>query len=72
MDGSLPGSSVHGIFQVRILEWVAIFFSRGSSCPEIESASAALQAGSSSLCLLAAVLTQSDFQMFMSHPVLRN
>ena len=31
MDGSLPGSSVHGIFQVRILEWVAVSFSRGSS-----------------------------------------
>ena len=31
MDGSLPGSSVHGIFQARVLEWVAIFFSRGSS-----------------------------------------
>ena len=31
MDCSLPGSSVHGIFQVRILEWVAISFSRGSS-----------------------------------------
>ena len=26
-----PGSSVYGIFQARILEWVAIFFSRGSS-----------------------------------------
>ena len=24
-DGSLPGSSVHGIFQARILEWVAIY-----------------------------------------------
>ena len=31
MDCSLPGSSVHGIFQARVLEWVAIFFSRGSS-----------------------------------------
>ena len=30
MDCSLPGSSVHGIFQARILEWVAIPFSRGS------------------------------------------
>ena len=30
---SLPGSSVHGIFQARILEWVAIFFSRVSSWP---------------------------------------
>ena len=27
----LPRSSVHGIFQVRVLEWVAISFSRGSS-----------------------------------------
>ena len=27
MDCSLPGSSVHGIFQVRVLEWVAIAFS---------------------------------------------
>ena len=33
MDGSLPGSSVHGISQARILEWVAISFSRGSSQP---------------------------------------
>ena len=31
MDWSLPGSSTHGIFQTRILEWVAISFSRGSS-----------------------------------------
>ena len=33
VDCSLPGSSVHGIFQARVLEWVAIFFSRGSSQP---------------------------------------
>ena len=31
MDYSPPGSSVHGIFQARILEWVAISSSRGSS-----------------------------------------
>ena len=31
MNCSLPGFSVHGISQARILEWVAIFFSRGSS-----------------------------------------
>ena len=30
IDSSLPGSSVHGISQARILEWVAISFSRGS------------------------------------------
>ena len=33
LDCSLPGSSVHGIFQARVLEWVAISFSRGSSQP---------------------------------------
>ena len=33
MDCSLPGSSVHGIFQARILEWAAISSSKGSSCP---------------------------------------
>ena len=33
VDCSLPGSSVHGIFQARVLEWVAISFSRGSSQP---------------------------------------
>jgi len=30
-----PGSSVHEIFKARILEWVAIPFSRGSSQPEL-------------------------------------
>ena len=33
MDYSLPGSSAHGILQARILDWVAIPFSRGSSQP---------------------------------------
>ena len=33
MDCSLPGFSVHGIFQARLLEWVAISFSRRSSWP---------------------------------------
>ena len=33
MDCSLPDSSVHGILQARILEWVALSFSRGSSRP---------------------------------------
>ena len=33
VDCSPPGSSVHGILQARILEWVAISFSRGSSRP---------------------------------------
>ena len=33
MDCSLPGSSVHGTFQARVLEWIAISFSKGSSQP---------------------------------------
>ena len=33
MDCSLSASSVHGIFQARVLEWVAISFSMGSSRP---------------------------------------
>ena len=33
MDCSLPGSSLHGILQARMLEWVAIPFSRGCSQP---------------------------------------
>ena len=34
MDCSPLGSSVHGIFQTRILEWVAISYSKGSSWPK--------------------------------------
>ena len=41
-----PGSAVHGILQARIVEWVVISFSRGSSQPEIEPRSLALQADS--------------------------
>ena len=33
MDDSLPGSSIHGIFQARVLEWGAITFSKQSSKP---------------------------------------
>ena len=33
IDGSPPGSSAHGVLQARILEWVAVPFSRGSSPP---------------------------------------
>ena len=42
VDCSLPGSSVHGISQARILEWVAIFFPRRSSWPKMEPTSPAL------------------------------
>ena len=50
VDCNLPGSSVHGILQARILEWIAIPFSRGSSpsssCPREKPASPVLQADS--------------------------
>ena len=44
MDCSLPGSSAHGILQTRILEWVAVLFSRESSQPRDQPSSPALQA----------------------------
>ena len=42
MDCSLPDSSVHEIFQARILEWVAISSSGGLPDPEVEAMSPAL------------------------------
>ena len=46
MDCSLPGSSVHGISQARILELVAISFSRRSSCPRDQTVSPCWLVGS--------------------------
>ena len=45
MDCSLPGSSVHGIFQARVLEWVAISFSRGSSRSRDRTCSSCIAGG---------------------------
>ena len=36
MDCSLPGSSIHGIFQARVLEWGAIAFSDVDQMAEVE------------------------------------
>jgi len=36
MDCSLPGSSVHGIFQARVLEWGAIAFSKKHALPYVK------------------------------------
>ena len=47
MDCSPPGSSIHGVLQARILEWVAIPFTRGLRDPGIKPESPALQANSS-------------------------
>ena len=46
IDCSLPGSSIHGVFQVRVLDWVTISFSRGFPNPEIKPRSPALQVDS--------------------------
>ena len=53
MDCSPPGSSVHGILQARILEWVAIAFSRDLPDTGIKPGSPALQADSTPTELLA-------------------
>ena len=39
LDCRPPGSSIHGLLQTRILEWVAVSFSRGPSGPGVEPAS---------------------------------
>ena len=46
VDCSLPGSSVHGILQTRILEWVVIPFSRGFSSPRDQTQVSCIQADS--------------------------
>ena len=68
MDCSLPGSSVHGIFQARVLEWVAISFSRGDlPDPGFEPRSPALQADAlpSEIILLATSLTWANILLFL-------
>ena len=45
MDCSPPGSSVHGILQARILERVAIHFSRGSSRPRDQTQVSRIEGG---------------------------
>ena len=44
-DYSLPGSSLHGILKERIMEWVAIAFSRGSSRPRDQTRIACIAGG---------------------------
>ena len=43
MDFRLPGSSIHGIFQARVLEWAAIAFSSGKSAAAAAAAAKSLQ-----------------------------
>ena len=46
MDCSLPGSSAHGIFEARVLEWGAIAFSVWTSIPENQFTGVRIQASS--------------------------
>ena len=51
MDFSLPGSSIHGIFQARVLEWVAIAFSTNSwSLPKLMSIESVMPFNHLTLC----------------------
>ena len=50
MDCSPPGSSVHGILQARVLEWVAIPFSKGSSQPSNQTQVSCIAGGFFTFC----------------------
>ena len=79
MDYNLPGSSVHGISQARILEWVAISFSRESFRPGVKTRSPAFEAdslllshqGSPQLSLETSFLTQNP-KIDLSDSVYKN
>ena len=49
MESSLPGSSIHGTFQERILEWMAISYSRGSSWPRDQTCISCIAGGFSTV-----------------------
>ena len=74
---SLSGSSVHGIFQARVLEWVAISFPRGSSRPRNRTwlsciagrrftVWATREAGTKGICCLFFTLEQFYFSLSLS------
>ena len=63
MDCSPPGSSIHGIFQARVLEWVAIAFSRRGPLEEVKSEKAApMSIRNETLCLYSIVYLKDRSQ----------
>ena len=60
VDCRLPGSSVHGIFQTRILEWVAIPFYRGSSRPRDPTSVSSIAERFFTICA-----TRDNFTLFI-------
>ena len=69
MDCSLPGSSVHGISQARILECIAIFFSRGSSRPRQTDSSPLNHQGSPHTLIKNNLLLKNASSVQFSHSV---
>ena len=77
MECSPPGSSVHGILQARILEWVAMPFSRGSSRPRdhtqvscIAGRFFTVRATREALCKYVKQIPSCDSEMSRGHPKL--
>ena len=75
MDCSLPGSSVHGIFQARVLEWGAIAFSKAMAneaseiqipgfCPNLTLSSLALPHSTCSISTLSDRVATSHMWLF--------
>ena len=64
MDCSLPGSSAHGIFQARVLEWVAIAFSSGFLVDSIYMG-LVICIHSASLCLLVGAFNPFTFKVII-------
>ena len=65
MDCSLPGSSLHGIFQARVLEGVAISFSRGSSQPRDQARVSRIAGRQFTLWATREVLTQREVSFYI-------
>ena len=62
----LPGSSVHGISQARILEWVSIAFSRGSSQPRDQTHVSCVSYNEGGVFTTAVVQSLSPVQLFVT------
>ena len=66
MDCSLPGSSVHGIFQARVLEWGAIAFSKCSSTLPLIQAESTLESDLKIFCLYQLLVKSPKESFFLS------
>ena len=67
VDCSAPGSSIHGILQARILEWVAISFSRGSSWPRDQTQPVCFSMSGSNCCFLICIQISQEAGQVVSY-----